>query len=209
MAAAAPSEGRFNWGLTNFDGAGCGGGAEAPRRRVAAPAPPSCLEEGDDDRVCADEPPRLKSNRCCCSSLLSAWMLFSTGFFVLTMANVSMARFGDGSDAALERHIARDPNISDYVSFGVWDAHSSITPLQLQVALSMALGVRAEDDDVHVGAEEDFFFTIKLDHGTAEECDYIGKSVFLAHLNSHLTHYGGSAVLSRPPRLHKRVLEKV
>jgi hypothetical protein len=104
---------------------------------------------------------------------------------------------------ALERRIARDDSVSDYVLFGVWDSHVAITPLQLQVAVSMALGVRAADDDVHVVADEQSFFEVRVEHATAEECDYIASPNFLVKLNLQLTHYGGSAVLSRPPRLHK------
>ena len=78
-----------------------------------------------------------------------------------------------------------------------------MTPLQLQVAISMALGVRAEDDDVSVKVDENYFFDVSVQHATIEEAEYAGSETFLAKLNAHLLHYGGQAVLSHPPKLHK------
>ena len=162
------------------------------------------LDHVEAQKLASAPPPKLKSRRCCCMTLVSVWMLFSTGFFVLTIANTHVLTSSlFAGDAAAERRLARDGTITDCVSFGIWDSHVAITPLQLQVAVSMALGVRADDDDVHVHADEDSFFTVKIDHATAEEVDYIGSPSFLAKLNVHLSPYSGQAVLSRPPKLHK------
>ena len=145
-------------------------------------------------------------------------MVFSTLFFVATVAGMAGvegahgASFGafaaflfgaDDAETAAERRLARDESITDYLKFGVWDSHGAITPLQLQVAVSMALGVRASDDDIRVVGDEESFFEVQVEHATAEECDYVASPAFMAKLNVHLVHYAGSGVLSRPPRLHK------
>jgi hypothetical protein len=102
-----------------------------------------------------------------------------------------------------ERRLQRDETIKDTISFGIWDSHAAITHLQLQVAVSLALGVRASDDDVYVAIEDESFFFVRLDHGTPEEVDYLTSEAFLERLNANLAHFGGSAVLSKAPKLHK------
>ena len=75
--------------------------------------------------------------------------------------------------------------------------------MQLQVSVSMALGVRAEDDDIKVVVEDNFFYRITVDHATHEEVDYISTEAFINKLNEQLSYYGGVGVLSKPPRLLK------
>ena len=103
----------------------------------------------------------------------------------------------------LERRLARDPSIKDKVNFGLWDSHGVITKLQLQVATSMALGVRADDGDIDVVEKENFFFEITVDHATVEEVEFIASPAFIARLNQQMSFFGGSPVLSKPPRLVK------
>jgi len=148
-------------------------------------------------------PPKLKNRRCCCIALIMTWTLLSTTFSVVTLLNLHDMNVFQTEGASLERRIARDDSIRDFVLFGVWDSRVSITPLQLQVAVSMALGVRASDDDVHVTADEESFFQVRVDHATIEEVEYIGSSGFFSRLNTHMSHYGGVGVLSRPPKLHR------
>ena len=111
--------------------------------------------------------------------------------------------FSKNSAETNERRLQRDETVKDTISFGIWDARGEITHLQLQVAVSLALGVRASDDDVSVSSEDESFFSIRLDHGTPEEVDYLTSEIFLERLNANLAHFGGNAVLSKAPRLHK------
>jgi len=156
-----------------------------------------------DVRKFLHPPPTLKSRRCCCVTIIVTWTLFSTTFFIATLMNIHSMGLFQNEDASLERRIVRDNSIPDFVSFGVWDSRVSITPLQLQVVVSMALGVRASDDDVHVYADDESFFDVRVDHANAEEIEYIASPAFLTRLNTHMAPYGGIGVLSRPPKLHK------
>ena len=109
----------------------------------------------------------------------------------------------DVDDQKLTRRLARDPTVRATAVFGIWDSHHSITTLQLQVSVSVALGVRADDDDVVVDAGESSFFVITVKHATLEEVDYLNGDVFLMRLNTQLESFGGVAVLSRQARLHR------
>jgi hypothetical protein len=111
----------------------------------------------------------------------------------------------DAEDAlAFERRVARDGAIKEGLEFGIWDSMSKITPLQLQVAISLALGVRADDGDVHVNEQENSFFVIRVDHATVEEIDFINSDAFVSSLNTHTLHYDGRCVLSKRARLIKQ-----
>lgn len=172
------------------------------------------LEEGerDSDRFVAaarrDAPPlRLKPRRGCCLATVATWGVFGTVLLVVAVeshARAGASLFSADETATLERRLARDATIQDELRFGIWDSRRSITPLQLQVAISVALGVRAEDDDVRVLADENSFFKIEIFHATIEEAEYVASDAFFAKLNAHLAHYDGNAVLSHPPKLQKR-----
>jgi len=117
---------------------------------------------------------------------------------------VSSSRFFEpSSDAAFERRVARDEKIHDQIRFGVWDSHRAVTQLQLQVSVSVALGVRAADGDVVVVAEDNFFFKVTVDHATIEELEYIASTAFFDRLNIQLNYYDGFGVLSKPPMFLK------
>ena len=169
--------------------------------------------DASDDVGCHDHvdarkfvhPPKLKSKKCCCATFVILWTAIATLFSVSVVANshgVKLSVF-QPEDTGIERRLVRDESIRDYVQFGIWDSHVSVTPLQLQVAVSMALGVRASDDDVHVKADEDSFFEVRVEHATLEEAEYVASQSFLVKLNIQLIPYGGNGVLSRPPKLHK------
>ena len=110
----------------------------------------------------------------------------------------------DPAAQANARAVKRDESIKDSIHFGVWDSKQSVTPLQLQVAISMALGVRVEDEDIAVTPQTNrHFFEVRVDHGTQEELAHIESDVFLASLNSHLVQFNGNAVVTHSPRLVK------
>lgn len=155
------------------------------------------------EEVKREGPPKLKSRRAFCS-LLTLWTVFTVCFAAVFLVQALSARLETVSvDEALERRLARDSTIKDKVAFGVWDSRTSITQLQLQVAISMALGVRADDGDITIHVEDNSFFEIEVDHATIEEVEYISSSTFLERLNFHMSQFGGLGVLSKPPRLKK------
>ena len=148
-------------------------------------------------------PPRLKQ-RNCCSTLAGIWFAFSIVAGLLILANTFLTlHAGTSDDAPSTRRLARDPGITDTCAFGVWDSRRKLTSLQLQVGVSMALGVRADDGDIQISALDNFFFDVAVQHCTAEEVDYLASGAFLDRLNEQLDHYDGYTVLSKPPVLLK------
>jgi hypothetical protein len=164
------------------------------------------LEEGVARVDARRGPPKLKPRRGCCWTVLTLWGVFVTLilFIFVFQLEVRSSLFASSDESAtLERRLARDDSIRDELSFGVWDSQRSITPLQLQVAISMALGVRAEDDDISVVSDENSFFKITIQHATIEEAEFVASDAFVGKLNTQLMHYNGNAVLSHPPKLKK------
>ena len=141
---------------------------------------------------------------CCCltpASLIGIAYILAPDI-VLGLLPASLRT--DPSLAADQRAVKRDGSIRDYCDLGVWDSQQKATPLQMQVALSQALGVRADDEDVSVTAQQNrHFFEIRIDHATQEEVVFIDSAVFLASLNTHLSTFGASAVVTHTPKLVK------
>jgi hypothetical protein len=150
-----------------------------------------------------EAPPKLKPRRTACSMLLWLWCFISVVVVTGLAMQTAMLYHSDAEDSKLTRRLARDSTVKAVVVFGVWDSMGAVTPLQLQVSVSVALGVRADDNDVEVEPGEAHFFTIKVQHATLEEADFVNTNTFLERLNAQLETYGGVAVLSRQARLHK------
>lgn len=112
---------------------------------------------------------------------------------------------GTSNSGPSQHRLARDTTIKDHLEFGLWDSKQQVTKLQLQVAVSLALGVRAEDDDVAVKVNENHFFEVAVQHATVEEEDFVSSTEFLQRLNNHVGVYGGEVVISKPPKLVKFV----
>lgn len=141
---------------------------------------------------------------CCClgpAALVGAAYVLAPDA-VLSMLPASVRTDPDAQ--ANNRAVKRDESIPDHCELGIWDSQQHATPLQMQVALSLALGVRVDDEDVSVMAQQNrHFFEIKISHATQEEVVYIESPVFLASLNAHLTQFGAQAVLTHSPKLVK------
>ena len=141
---------------------------------------------------------------CCCltpASLLGVAYLLAPDTVLGLVPNALRA---DPATAVDNRAVKRDETIKDHIELGLWDSKQSATPLQLQVATSLALGVRVDDEDVSVAAQQNrHFFEIKIDHGTQEELVFLDSPVFLASLNAHLAQFGASAVVTHSPKLVK------
>jgi len=91
---------------------------------------------------------------------------------------------------------SRNESVTDSAQIGLWDSQRAITKLQLQVAVSLALGVRSLDDDIHVRERESHFFTVVVDHTDTDELSFMKSSRFLNLLNVHLAPFGGLCVVS-------------
>lgn len=147
---------------------------------------------------------------CCCLtpvSLVGIAYLLAPG---LVMQLVPMSLRADAAAAADNRAVTRDATIQDHAELGLWDSQQRATPLQMQVALSQALGVRVEDEDVRVTPQQNrHFFEIKIDHATQEEIVYMESQVFLASLNAYLAQFGACGVLTHSPRLLKTDVSKM
>ena len=170
------------------------------------------LEEGDSNHYVDARrgPPKLKPRRGCCWVAVTLWAAMGIVFLVFAFQlHIHSSLFSVDESATLERRLARDESIRDELSFGVWDSQRSVTPLQLQVAVSMALGVRAEDDDIRVVSDENSFFKIEIKHATIEEAEFVASDAFISKLNTQLMHYNGNAVLSHPPKLKKNARREV
>lgn len=152
-----------------------------------------------------EAPPRLKGKRTFCTTLVTVWTICTICVAVGLVVQLLGAHVFDqlDSDNEFERRLARDETIRDKVFFGVWDSRRAVTQLQLQVSVSMALGVRASDGDIRIDAEDNYFFEVEVDHATVEEVEYIASPKFVDRLNAQLNYYGGVGVLSKPPRLIK------
>lgn len=166
----------------------------------------SCTEEVDIESTRVDAKrsvPKLKTSRTCCTTLVGLWTFFTLLGSGSMIFQVMSTRLFENSDPVIERRIARDETILDRVVFGIWDSRRAVTPMQLQVSVSMALGVRADDGDIQIKIEDNCFYEIFVEHATNEEVDYISTELFLTRLNHQLSYYDGFAVLSKPPKLLK------
>jgi len=168
---------------------------------VAGACSAADIESFGYDGADTTSPPKLKNRRACCTTLVVVWTICTSVILFFQLANSRL--FDASEDDAFERRLVRDESIHEYVTFGIWDSHRSITKLQLQVCVSVALGVRASDGDVSVEAEDNFFFRVAVDHATVEEVEYISSVKFFDRLNSQLLFYGGLSVLSKPPKIIK------
>jgi hypothetical protein len=150
-------------------------------------------------------PPKLKPRRGCCFTIIGLWMIVSICGVSLVGMQMYKIHSRDVNEAiAFERRVTRDETISDALVFGTWDSMGKLTPLQLQVSISIALGVRADDWDVHVSQQDNSFFVVRVEHATSEEVDFVNSDAFIADLNKHTLHYGGKCVLSQRAKLVKQ-----
>lgn len=156
------------------------------------------------DALSMNAPPRLKPRRSCCFTIVGLWALVVVCACTVTCLQIYHTHIRDAEEArAFERRVARDDTITDVLEFGIWDSMSKLTPLQLQVAISLALGVRADDGDVNVSEQENSFFVLRVNHATVEESDFINSDAFVSTLNKHTVYYEGKCVLSKRARLIK------
>ena len=84
------------------------------------------------------------------------------------------------------------------VELGLWDERLAITPMQLAVVLSLALGI--DEESVVVVDNGAHFFGIKLMHQGEWVIDAI-KGDFIDVLNAQATMFGAKLVISHEPTL--------
>ena len=148
-----------------------------------------------------DEPPKLQQRRgfgCCfcCFVMVAGIALLFVGVHHINVENAAERR-------VFEQRVMRDGSITDTLHFGIWERTSRMTKLQLQVALSIALSVRAEDEDVHVEQLQNSFFRVVVEHATLEERDLVNSEPFFNALNDEASLFGGECVLSERAVLSK------
>ena len=82
------------------------------------------------------------------------------------------------------------------VRLGLWDEHGVISPLQLNVILSLATGV--EEQHVHVTDEGSHFFAIEVEGEGAWLIDAINApdNAFVHTLNQQASTFGARMVVS-------------
>ena len=85
----------------------------------------------------------------------------------------------------------------DAVAFGLWDEHGRITPLQLRVALSMAL--RVDEQHVAVIAEQNHFFSVQIFEDLDSILELTLQPEFQELLNIQTRIFGGIMIVSRAP----------
>tara|TARA_X000000368_G_scaffold411311_1_gene396019 strand:- start:1711 stop:2211 length:501 start_codon:yes stop_codon:yes gene_type:complete len=121
------------------------------------------------------------------------------------LAYVKLEAGGAGAADALEhrREHARQMmqqahTTAPDVELGLWDERLAITPMQLAVVLSLALGI--DEASVVVVDHGAHFFGIKLVHQGEWVVDAI-KGDFIDVLNAQATMFGAKLVISHEPTL--------
>ena len=86
------------------------------------------------------------------------------------------------------------------VHLGLWDEHTTITPLQLTVSLSLAMGV--DERSVNVQPQGAFFFDVRIDGEGGWLVDAINAvdGTFLNTLNEQASNFGARMVVSHEAR---------
>ena len=91
----------------------------------------------------------------------------------------------------------RRADVLDFVVFGVWDEKQKLSPLQVTIAISMALGTEVLDEDVSVMEEGRHFFKVKVKHGNKAMASAINHESFILYANDAISSFGGALVLTR------------
>lgn len=140
-------------------------------------------------------PPLLQTSRRTMVFCISCCCCIATSLIIV--ATMTIIGYSDSPIAMLRAppH-SRNASIVDRARIGLWDSQRAITKLQLQVAVSLALGVRALDDDIHIVENDQHFFTVNIDHTDTDEIEFMRGHRFLALLNTNLAPFGGLCVVS-------------
>ena len=103
---------------------------------------------------------------------------------------------------SMERRVAtelprRRASALETLGFGVWDATRVLTPMQVIVSVSLALGPNVHDEDVHAVAAGSGFFDVRIDHASSAMRDFINDASFLTALNDRTKAFSASLVFTR------------
>lgn len=167
--------------------------AYAPSFEPPTPPPPSL--------------PKRRGPSCVCSLACLALLGCATflGLVGAELAYIKLEAGGAGAADALEhrREHARQMMQQAHatapdVELGLWDERLAITPMQLAVVLSLALGI--DEASVVVVDNGAHFFGITLSHQGEWVIDAI-KGDFIDVLNAQATMFGAKLVISHEPTL--------
>ena len=158
--------------------------------------------------------PRLPQRRGCVCSLACVALVGCVLFSTCMLAEVSYLNLelGGGAATALQRRrdYARNMRVQQRklgtatprVHLGLWDEHAIMTPLQLTVALSLALGV--DEQSVRVVDKGSHFFDVWVDNEGQWLLDTINAGAehsFFRVLNAQATVFGAKMVMSNEAAL--------
>tara|TARA_B110000902_G_scaffold115184_1_gene135337 strand:+ start:1818 stop:2435 length:618 start_codon:yes stop_codon:yes gene_type:complete len=160
--------------------------------RYTAPRPPPAL-------------PRSRGPTCCAWSLACIGCLLCVLFLALLVVEIPFVTNQGGKFLTERRRAHRapprhsDPGAVGSVALGLWDEQLTITPLQLTVSLSMAIGV--DEADIHVTALTNYFFDVRFKGGQSLVAQ-LEAPEFLEALNGQAELFGATLVIS-----HSAVLD--
>lgn len=83
------------------------------------------------------------------------------------------------------------------IGLGLWDEYGRITPLQLTVAMSLALSVNEEH--VHAQHVGNHFFDLRVASDRSWLLSEMTDDSFVLVLNEEAMRFGARMVVSRPP----------
>lgn len=177
----------------------------APQRQAAYPHP----HPHPDFAYPHHPPPALPRNRGptpCAWSLACLAVAGCLGFLALLLVEVPWVTL-EGSASVLQQRrlhaqtMRRQQQLHGSaapprVRLGLWDEHGVISPLQLNVILSLATGV--EEQHVHVADEGSHFFSIEVEGEGAWLIDAINApdNAFVHTLNQQASTFGARMVVS-------------
>ena len=149
-------------------------------------------------------PPILPSRRPCLVPVLTICILA-----ILSLAGFLLVETSPASLPTMRRRTTPVPALperradtTDFVTFGLWDEGQKLSPLQVTIAVSIALGEEVFDEDVFVSQEGNHFFKVKVQHGNRAMASIINHESFVLNANEAISSFGGMLVLTREAVVH-------
>ena len=142
-------------------------------------------------------PPSIPKKRPCLVPIFAICGLACislAGFFVVEVSNLPSTRRRTKTLPTLPERRAES---KESVRFGMWDSNHVLTPLQVTVAVSLALGPEVLDDDIHTVMDGNSFFKITIQHANKAVSSFVNHESFVESANSAISSFGGSLVLTR------------
>lgn len=127
----------------------------------------------------------------CCAFL--GMLLIELPFLEAALPNLRSQR------GSIPRRRGTGLKTSEAVEMGLWDEFQTITPMQLNVAVSLAL--RVDERHVDVVAKENHFFLIQLHEDVDALFEQMQSPEFSYALNERAGVFGGRLIVSSGPSI--------